>query len=54
MQHLPGMLEQVQRKGIFTTFPDLEAEGSGPSKRQLKKAAKAAEQKAKKAEGGKD
>jgi len=41
VQHLPGMLEQVQRKGLFTSFPDLETEGEGPSKRQLKKAAKA-------------
>ena len=45
VQHLPGLLEQVQRKGLFTTFPDLDAEGSGPSKRQLKKMAKAQEKK---------
>jgi len=31
----------VQLKGLFTSFPDLETEGSGPSKRQLKKMAKA-------------
>jgi hypothetical protein len=22
MQHLPGMLEQVKSKGMFTSFPD--------------------------------
>ena len=32
------MLEQVQAKGIFTTFPDENAEG--PSKSELKKLAK--------------
>lgn len=35
MQHLPGMLDQVQTKGLFTSFPDESAEG--PSKAQLKK-----------------
>ena len=38
VQHLPGMLEQVQAKQLFTTFPDENAEG--PSKAQLKKLAK--------------
>lgn len=35
IQHLPGMLDQVKSKGMFTTFPDETAEG--PSKAQLKK-----------------
>jgi glutathione S-transferase len=30
MQHLPGMLEQIKNKSLFTTFPDESAEG--PSK----------------------
>lgn len=38
VQHLPGLLEQVQAKNIFTSFPDENAEG--PSKAQLKKLAK--------------
>ena len=41
IQHLPGMLDQVQNNSLFTSFPNPEVEGSGPSKRQLKKAAKA-------------
>ena len=51
------MLEQAQTKGLFTAFPDAEAEGSGPSKSQLKKMAKAQaakDAKAKKASGGAD
>jgi hypothetical protein len=51
IQHLPGLLEQVQPKGLFTSFPDLDTEGSGPSKRQLKKMAKAQEAKDKKKGG---
>jgi len=54
IQHLPGMLEQVQLKGVFTTFPNAETEGSGPSKRQLKKMAKAQEAKASKKAGAND
>ena len=38
IQHLPGMLHQVQAKGIFTSFPDENAEG--PSKAELKRLAK--------------
>lgn len=38
IQHLPGMLDQVHAKSIFTSFPDENAEG--PSKAQLKKLAK--------------
>jgi hypothetical protein len=38
IQHLPGLLEQVQAKGLFTSFPDENAEP--PSKAQLKKLAK--------------
>lgn len=38
MQHLPGLLEQVQAKQIFTSFPDENQEA--PSKAQLKKMAK--------------
>ena len=52
IQHLPGMLEQVQAKGVFTTFPDENAEG--PSKSELKKLAKmqaAADKKAAKKAG---
>ena len=39
VQHLPGMLEQVKAKSMFTTFPDESSEG--PSKAQLKKLEKA-------------
>ena len=38
IQHLPGLLDQVQAKGLFVTFPDENAEP--PSKAQLKKLAK--------------
>lgn len=38
VQHLPGLLEQVQAKQIFTSFPDENQEA--PSKAQLKKMAK--------------
>ena len=38
IQHLPGLLTQVQAKGLFTSFPDESAEP--PSKAQLKKLAK--------------
>jgi len=55
IQHLGGLLSQVQAKSLFTPFPDEHAEG--PSKAQLKKlakieAAKAAKE-AKKAGGNK-
>ena len=54
VQHLPGMLEQVQGKGLFTGFPEEEEDTEGMSKSQLKKMAKAkaqAEAKANKAKG---
>jgi len=38
IQHLPGMLEQVESLGVFVSFPNENAEG--PSKAQLKKLAK--------------
>ena len=38
MQHLPGLYEQVQSKGLFVTFPDENAQA--PSKAQLKKLGK--------------
>lgn len=38
IQHLPGMLEQVQSRGLFVAFPDENAQA--PSKGQLKKAKK--------------
>ena len=38
VQHLPGLLKQVQAKQIFTSFPDENQEA--PSKAQLKKMAK--------------
>jgi len=34
IQHLPGMLEQVQQKNLFTSFPDVADEVSGLSKSQ--------------------
>ena len=40
IQHLPGMLEQVEAKNLFTTFPDQSADPSQMSKSQLKKLAK--------------
>ena len=40
IQHLPGMLEQVQEKNLFTTFP-VEVIMGEMSKSQLKKLAKA-------------
>jgi len=40
IQHLPGMLEQVTAKQLFTKFPTVEEEAT-LSKKQLKKAAKA-------------
>lgn len=43
------MLEQVQAKQLFTTFPDAATESEGPSKSQLKKLAKAQALKDKKA-----
>ena len=55
IQHLPGMLEQVQAKNLFTSFPDQSADPSQMSKSQLKKLAKiqaAKDAKAKKAAGG--
>jgi hypothetical protein len=39
IQHLPGLLQQVQAKNLFVPFPDESAEP--PSKAQLKKLAKA-------------
>lgn len=38
VQHLPGLLEQVQSHGLFVPFPDENAQP--PSKSQLKKLAK--------------
>ena len=38
VQHLPGLLEDVQSRGLFVTFPDENAQA--PSKSQLKKLAK--------------
>lgn len=38
VQHLPGMLELVQQRGLFVPFPDENAQP--PSKGQLKKAKK--------------
>jgi len=38
VQHLPGLLEEVQTRGLFVTFPDENAQA--PSKSQLKKLAK--------------
>lgn len=38
VQHLPGMLEEVQNRGLFVTFPDENAQP--PSKSQMKKLAK--------------
>lgn len=35
VQHLPGLLEQVQRKGLLVSFPDENA--TAPSKGQAKK-----------------
>lgn len=35
IQHLPGMLEQVEALGVLTAFPDLTQQE--PSKAQLKK-----------------
>ena len=49
------MLEQVQSKSLFTSFPNADEEGSGPSKRALAKMAKAQaakDKKAQKAAGG--
>ena len=54
IQHLPGMLEQVHRKGIFTSFPEVTDQTAGMSKSQLKKLAKMQAAKAKKAGGGAD
>lgn len=51
IQHLPGMLEQVYRKGIFTSFPEVDS-GATMSKSQMKKLAKAQAAKARKAGGG--
>lgn len=51
IQHLPGMLDQVYKKSLFTAFPDVEAEGAGLSKSQQKKLAKMQATKAKKAGG---
>ena len=53
IQHLPGMLEQVYRKGIFTSFPEVDT-GANMSKSQMKKLAKAQAAKARKAGGGGD
>ena len=39
IQHLPGMLEQVQSLGLFVTFPKKE-DAQEMSKAQLKKLAK--------------
>lgn len=53
VQHLPGMLEQVESRELLCSFPDEFEEG--PSKAQLKKMAKlaaAAEKKATKKAGG--
>ena len=38
LQHLPGMIEQVNDLGLFVSFPNENSEG--PSKAQLKKLAK--------------
>jgi hypothetical protein len=43
---LPGLLEQVQSKGLFVSFPDENAQP--PSKSELKKLAKLAAAKEKK------
>lgn len=39
IQHLPGMLEEVENLGLFVSFPDLSKQGE-MSKSQLKKMAK--------------
>ena len=39
VQNLPGLLEQVQQKGLFVGFPD-ETNAQAPSKGMLKKLAK--------------
>ncbi|CDW72012.1 aminoacyl-trna synthetase cofactor [Stylonychia lemnae] len=50
VQHLPGLLEQVQQHNLFVSFPD-ESNSQPPSKSQLKKLAKAQASKEKKVGG---
>lgn len=51
VQHLPGMLEQVESQGLFVSFPSEKEEKL--SKAQLKKLAKEQYKKDQKAQGGK-
>jgi hypothetical protein len=40
LQHLPGMMEQVENLGIFVSFPNENSEKETMTKAQLKKLAK--------------